>query len=114
MSDDNTGAEPASGGDPGLPRRRAEPESRPSSSAREAYNVVTDTISGPNLRKRDNVFQAIFIGVCVLIALPVGAFFGGIGGALAGALGALIIGVILSGAILGVYRAVRHVQGKHD
>ena len=75
---------------------------------------MTDTISGPNLRKRDNVFQAIFIGVCLLIAVPAGAIFGGIGGALAGALGALIVGVILSGAILGVYRAVRHMQGRHD
>jgi hypothetical protein len=81
---------------------------------RGAYNVVTDTVAGPNLRLQDNVFQAVFIGVCVLIAVPIGVFFGGIGGALVGTLGALIIGVILSGAILGVYRAVRHMKGKHD
>jgi hypothetical protein len=101
-----------------LPRRRSGAGDAAAESGqrggRQAYNVVTDTVAGPNLRLKDNVFQAVFIGVCVLIAVPVGALFGGIGGALAGALGALIIGVILSGAILGVYRAVRHMQGKHD
>ena len=113
MHDDDP-LDSASAAEPALPRRRAEAEPRPASSGREAYNVVTDTIAGPNLRKRDNVFQAVFIGVCLVIAVPVGTILGGLGGALAGALGALVIGVILSGAILGVYRAVRHMQGRHD
>lgn len=116
MSDSS--ADRASQPEQSLPRRRPVADGDRSdgaaSSGREAYNVVTDTIAGPNLRRRDNVFQAIFIGVCLLIAVPVGAIFGGWGGVLAGALGALVIGVILSGAMLGIYRAVRHMQGKHD
>lgn len=99
-----------------LPKRRGggeRPDQPPVSSGREAYNVVSDTLGGVNLRRRDNLFQAAFIGVCLLIAVPLGGLRG-MGGALVGALGALVVGVIVSGAIIGVYRAVRHMRGRHD
>lgn len=112
-SDHRAGIEPTPSPDP-LPRRRSQ-EPRPrDTSGREAYNVVTDTLTGPNLRRRDNLLQAAFIGVCLLIAVPIGAFFGGCGGALLAVLAALIVGVIVSGAFLGIYRAVRHYRGQHD
>lgn len=99
-----------------LPQRRGGGErAQPAaSSGREAYNVVSDTIGGVNLRRRDNLFQAAFIGVCLLIAAPVGGLLWGVEGALAAAFGALVVGVIVSGAIIGVYRAVRHIGGRHD
>jgi hypothetical protein len=97
---------------------------------RETWNIVTDTVAGPNVRARDNLYQALVIGVCLLIGAVVGAVialiyladpqneFGvagraGIGATLGGLLG-LIVGVIGSGGFLAVYRLIRHVRGYHD
>ena len=56
--------EPESGSDKPQPQHVA--------STRAAYNVVTDTVIGVNVRKSDNVFQAIFIGVSMLLLAAVG------------------------------------------
>ena len=89
----------------------------------EAYNVVTDTVTGVNVRWSDNKFQAIF----VCISMVVMAFLGGLlaalnsrwnlpwyGGALIGSFAGLVIGIIGSGIFLMIYRGVRHIKGKHD
>lgn len=111
-------SEPGPGSDAApLPKRRAaaaHPHQPAVSSGRQTYNVVSDTIGGVNIRRRDNLFQAAFIGACLLIAVPLGGLLFGLGGALVGALDAQIVGVIVSGAIIGVYRAMQHIRGRHD
>ncbi|QEG42750.1 hypothetical protein [Roseimaritima ulvae] len=97
-----------------------------SSTGRDAYNIVSDTVVGMNVRKSDNLFQLKVILVCVLIGIPLGAIAGvlmsdadnRLVGALVGGLGLGFAGVVLglfgSGIYLMIYRAVRHVKGKHD
>ena len=94
--------------------------------AREAYNIVSDTVVGVTVRKTDNLFQLKVILVCVLIGAALGATAGALWsdtddrlvGALGGGLGlgfaGLILGLFGSGIYLMIYRAVRHMKGKHD
>lgn len=93
------------------------------SSGKAAYNVISDTVVGLNVRKSDNKFQAIFIAVSVLLFAGVGALLAVLnpkwqlpwyGGAMAGAFGGLLIGFFSSGIFLMFYRASRHLKGKHD
>lgn len=83
-----------------------------------AYNLVSDTVVGVNVRVRDNLFQLGFIVVSVFIGLIVGYFVAGPQerplGLVFGAIGGLIGGTFVSGIILMIYRAVRHAQGKHS
>ena len=92
------------------------------SAGHAAYNVVSDTVIGLNVRKSDNKFQAMFILAAVLVLAAVGAILAALnghwklpwyGGALIGSFAGLVIGVFASGIFLMVYRAVRHLQGKH-
>ncbi|REJ91245.1 MAG: hypothetical protein DWQ34_15415 [Planctomycetota bacterium] len=105
---------------PQLPRRRAGPTeedeetSEGSGSGRDAYNVVSDTVVGVNFRFSDNCFQAVFIFVSLLLGVGIGALFAIPEGLLIGGLVGLIGGLILSGAVLMVYRGIRHLRGKHD
>lgn len=86
------------------------------------YNVVSDTVVGVNFRWRDNLFQAVFVMMSVLVAALCGAIAVSMnsqmgipwyGGALAGVLVGLLFGLLTSGVILMVYRGVRHLAGKH-
>jgi len=95
----------------------------PDSSGRDAYNIVSDTVVGLNVRKSDNVFQAKFIGITVLLLAAIGGASAALnpgwnlpwfGGALAGAFAGLIIGVFASGIFLMIYRAVKHAKGDHE
>lgn len=97
-----------------------------STTGREAYNIVSDTVVGMNVRKSDNLFQLKVILVCVLTGVPLGAIAGALlsdsndrlVGAVGGGLGLGFAGVVLglfgSGIYLMIYRAVRHLKGKHD
>lgn len=87
------------------------------------YNVVTDMVGGLNLRRSDNAFQALFILVSIVLAALVGAilaFFNPnwnlpwMGGAVFGAVAGLVFGTFASGIFLMIYRAMRHLKGKHD
>lgn len=103
-----------------------EPHSeRPSSdrSGKETYNLVTDTVIGPNLRWGDNLLQAAFIFVAVVITSIAGAVLAvfsptwnlpWIGGAIIGAFAGLVFGTFASGFFLMIYRGSRHLKGKHD
>jgi hypothetical protein len=89
---------------------------RTSLTNQETYNLVTDTVVGPNLRLWDNVIQ----GVAVLAGLFLGAGIGALvveeramGAVLGGFIG-LLAGLFGSGLFLMIYRATRHVRGKHD
>ena len=93
------------------------------SSGRAAYNVVSDTVTGVNVRASDNVLQAVFILAAVVVSAIVGAVLVALngdwdlpwyGGAIVGAFVGLVIGFFASGIFLMIYRAVRHMQGRHD
>ena len=93
------------------------------STGKAAYNVVTDTVTGVNLRGNDNKFQAKFIAASVVVLTLIGAVLGLLkprwqlqwyGGAMLGAFAGLIFGVLASGIFLMIYRAARHAKGKHD
>ena len=92
----------------------------------DGYNIVSDTVTGVNFRKSDNMFQLKVITVCVLIGVPLGALAGALfsdsetrmiaarGGGLGMGFAGVVLGLFGSGIYLMVYRAVRHFKGKHD
>jgi hypothetical protein len=83
---------------------------------RQAYNLVTDTMAGPNVRWRDNLFQGLAILVCLALGALVGALVAAdrLIGALTGGFLGLVAGLFLSGLVLMIYRAVQHARGRHD
>ena len=83
-------------------------------SGKQTYNVVSDTVTGANVRWKDNLFQGVGILVFLLIGAAVGWFFGELTGLLAGVLGGLIAGFFVTGFILMIYRMVAHSRGDHD
>ena len=102
--------------------RPNEAEPQHSLTGEEAYHLVSDTVTGLNVRKSDNKFQAIFIFVAALLLAIVGAALAALvpewglpwyAGALAGGFAGLVFGLLASGVCLMVYRAVRHMQGDH-
>jgi hypothetical protein len=93
------------------------------STGRAAYNVVSDTVTGVNVRASDNLLQALFILAAVILLAIVGAVLAALNsdwdlpwyaGAMLGAFAGLVIGFFASGIFLMIYRAVRHMTGKHD
>lgn len=92
------------------------PPSQPGLSGREAYNVVADTLTGPNMRWKDNLFQAAAIGVCTVLGAGLGLFFipDRLAAVLVGGLLGMLVGLFASGIFLMIYRGVRHLRGKHD
>ncbi len=95
-------------GPPPVPKRSPKPRKQAAT-----HEIVADVAVGPNLRVKDNLFQAIFILASIAIAAGVGAFIApeevgpGLGAILGGILG-LIGGALISGGILMVYRLFRH------
>lgn len=92
---------------PGPPPVPSKPEKPKEAST---YHIVTDVATGPNVRVKDNLYQAIFILVCLAIAVPVLWVVTGhwIGGVLLGGLIGLVGGVLLSGGFLMIYRLFKH------
>ncbi len=95
----------------------------PLSSDQATYNIVSDTFTGVNFRLKDNVLQAIFVFVSVMIGVAAGAILAALnprwnlpwfGGALFGSFLGMVVGVFASGIFLMIYRTVRHLRGKHD
>ena len=94
-------------------------------SVRETYHIVSDTVVGMNIRKSDNLFQLKVILVCCFSGCLIGAIVGAIlsdsnhrlSGVIGGGIGLGFVGVILglfgSGIYLMIYRAVRHWKGEH-
>ena len=82
----------------------------------EAYNIVTDTVIGPNIRKKDNLFQALAILVCLLLGVLIGFLIAkdAITGVIVGGFIGLLAGLFGSGIFLMIFRAIRHARGRHD
>ncbi|MEW4454268.1 hypothetical protein AB1L30_16460 [Bremerella sp. JC817] len=102
---------------------RQKPEPREISSGQAAYNIVSDTYTGVNVRWRDNLLQAAFTLGMALLAAAVVAILAVLnpswklpwyGGALIGAFVGLVLGVFTSGIFLMFYRGIRHLRGRHD
>lgn len=98
-------------------------EKNSASTAISTYNVVTDTVTGVNVRWSDNKFQAVFVLASVVLSSLLGAILSLLnsssnlpwfGGAIIGSFAGLIIGILASGIFLMFYRAARHIKGKHD
>ena len=104
--------------------RGVEQDFVPSTNPNDAtYNIVTDMVTGVNVRMSDNLFQAVFILVSVLLGATIGVTvaliygdtqFPWLAGALVGSFAGLIIGVLASGMVLMIYRGWRHWKGRHD
>ena len=91
--------------------------------SRATYNVVSDTVMGVNFRGSDNWFQAKFVAASVFLFALAGVIVALLnpswelpwyGGAIVGAFAGLVAGVFASGIFLMIYRASRHIKGKHD
>ena len=82
-------------------QQSAMPSSR---GADPTYNFLADKIGGvPNVRKKDNLYQAAAIGVFLIVGAVVGWFLGEWPqGVLLGGLAGLIAGTLISGAVLTV------------
>src|SRR5262245_49159810 len=91
-------------------------KAKKSLTARQAYNLVTDTAAGPNVRWKDNLYQALVILVFVILGAAMGALMldDYRPGLLLGAFGGLVAGVFGSGIFLMIYRAIKHSRGQHD
>jgi hypothetical protein len=97
---------PASAGMPSAESQRAN----------QNYNLVSDTVTGVNVRLRDNVVQALAILVCLLLGAAIGALVAGeiVPGVLLGGFVGMLVGLFSSGIFLMIYRAVLHLRGRHD
>lgn len=83
---------------------------------RQTYNLIADTIAGPNLRLRDNLFQGLAILLCLVLGAAIGFWLmtDGLMGAFFGGFLGLLVGLFGSGIALMIYRAIKHARGQHD
>ena len=83
---------------------------------RQTYNVVSDTVTGANLRLKDNVVQGLVILVCLVLGAAIGALVASerLIGALGGGFVGVLVGLFGSGFFLMVFRAIMHIRGRHD
>ena len=77
-----------------------------------APQAVFDTVTGPNLRLRDNLIQLLSIVVAVVLVFVITLLISRDvqTSILIGLLGGLISGVLISGAVLGIYRGLQGVK----
>ena len=85
---------------------------------RQIYNLTTDVATGANIRWKDNLYQAIFILIClglgVLIGFLVTINNPRVPGGLIGGFVGVLVGLFGSGIFLMIFRAIKHIHGKHD
>jgi hypothetical protein len=83
---------------------------------REVYNLVTDTVAGPNVRLKDNLYQGLAILVCMVLGAGIGSLTVAekLLGAVVGAGIGLLVGLFGSGLFLMIYRFAKHAKGRHD
>ena len=100
-------------------RDAADPQSE--QSANDGYSVFTDTVTGVNLRWKDNLFQGVFVVISVLVCGLLGVVLAALNPrwrmdmgliGVAGALAGLVLGIFASGFLLMIYRARQHLNRK--
>ena len=89
------------------PRAGAEPS--PSHDAMNTYQTITDTVTGVNVRGSDNLIQLLAVVVFTVIGALIGAIVNYQSPMMIGlfGFGGLVAGILLSGAVIGVYRLVK-------
>ena len=92
-----------------LPPKIEQSQSKDGLTAKETYNVVSDTVVGVNVRAKDNLIQGLIILFTVIAGLVIGQMYGGFL-----LLGGLIVGFLGSGIFLMIYRAFKHASGNHE
>lgn len=84
----------------------------------QTYNVVSDTVTGINFRLKDNLIQLLAVIIFSALGALSGLLFFDVSNIanrlIWGGLAGLIVGWLLSGAGIMIYRAVLHAQGRHD
>jgi hypothetical protein len=86
------------------------PSQRPVSSDGDEAQRVFDTVTGPNLRARDNLIQLAVISVGGALCALIGALWAWqtsnppLAGILVGGFAGVVISLFLSGAIIGIVR----------
>ena len=82
----------------------------------QTYKVVSDTVTGANIRLKDNLYQGLAILICLLLGALIGFLTqkDRLSGALIGGIIGLLVGLFGSGIFLGIFRAFRHAMGRHD
>lgn len=88
--------------------------SKESLTGKQAYNLVTDTVAGPNLRLRDNLYQGLAILVGLFLGAGIGLLPYGLPGAMIGGFIGVVLGLFGSGIFLMIYRGIKHRRGEHD
>ncbi len=89
------------------------------------YNMVSDNITGVNVRKKDNLFQFIAIIVSMMISVVVAQllfkfnngllWFESSGDVfLPSLIFGFFAGAIIDGGAIAIYRFVSHIRGNHD
>ena len=73
------------------------------------YQTITDTVTGVNVRGSDNLIQLLAVVVFTVIGLMIGVIINYQSPMLIGlfGFGGLVAGILLSGAVIGVYRMVK-------
>lgn len=96
--------------------RESEDPNAEAMTGRQTYNVVSDTVTGANVRLKDNVVQGLAILVCLVLGVVIGAIAATdrVTGAVLGGFVGLLVGLFGSGIFLMIYRAIMHVRGRHD
>jgi hypothetical protein len=53
-----------------MSEQKKQPEQNPKQSmtGRQVYNLVSDTVAGPNVRRKGNLYQGLAILVCLVLA----------------------------------------------
>ena len=79
----------------------------------DAYNIVSDTVTGVNVRLKDSVVQLVACVIGLLLGGLLGFILGGLTGLGVGCVLGLIAGVLVSGFFIMIYRFIMHIMGKH-
>lgn len=96
---------------PNSDSQSSDPPRSPANQGLETYNTIAETVGLiPSLRVKDNLIQAIVIGVITCISVVIGGTVGGTTGALFAALVGLVVSLLLSGFVLMILGWVRAIK----